>query len=219
MIELLLAVALSYFVGGIPTSIITGKVFRGIDIREHGSGNAGATNVFRVLGWKLALPVMLVDVLKGTFATLVISGLALGAVAIPDTGVRLACGVAAVAGHIWTPYAHFRGGKGVGTAFGVLVSLAPLPALFAALIWITIVLFTGYVSLGSITGALTVPVLLYVIPSVRGVPPDRILLVTTILLALSIVFTHRSNIRRLLSGVENRFNTPFVRARNREVGA
>ncbi len=216
MFRLLIAIIISYLVGGIPTALVTGKVFRGIDIRQHGSGNAGATNAFRVLGWKIALPVMLVDVLKGTFATLVISKLALGSVGWPATAVELACGVAAVFGHIWTPYAGFRGGKGVGTALGVLIGLAPLAMLFAALVWLALVMFTGYVSVGSMLGAVSVPFFVALAARLQHQPLDGVTLGATVFLAVLIVFTHRSNIRRLISGTENRFNTPFVKKRQAE---
>ena len=216
MLRLLIAVVVSYLVGGFPTALVTGKVFRGIDIRQHGSGNAGATNAFRVLGWKVALPVMIVDVLKGTFATLVISKLAVGSVAWPVAAVELACGVAAGLGHIWTPYAGFRGGKGVGTALGVMIGLAPLAMLFAALLWFALVMFTGYVSVGSMLGAISVPFFVALAARLQHRPVDTVTLVATVFLAVLIVFTHRSNIRRLLSGTENRFNTPFVRKRQAE---
>jgi len=216
VLRLLVAILVSYFVGGFPTALVTGKVFRGIDIRQHGSGNAGATNAFRVLGWKIALPVMIVDVLKGTFATLVISKLALGAVGWPPTAVELVCGVAAVFGHIWTPYAGFRGGKGVGTALGVMIGLAPLAMLFAAVLWLAVVMFTGYVSVGSMLGAVSVPFFVALAAKLQHQPVDRVTLGATVFLAVLIVFTHRSNIRRLLAGTENRFNTPFVKKRRAE---
>jgi len=211
VLGILLAVVLSYLLGGIPTAILVGKVFRGIDIREYGSGNAGATNAFRVLGWKLALPVVVVDVLKGTAAVLLVARLASLPAGQPATWVRLACGVAAVAGHVWTPYAGFRGGKGVGTAFGAMVALLPIPLLIAAGIWLVIVLVSGYVSLGSMVSAVSVPALVYLTRFRHPEGRDPVLLWTTVLLALGVLFTHRSNIRRLLAGKENRFSTPFVK--------
>ncbi len=219
MAQLIFAVVVSYLLGGIPTSVIVGKVFRGIDIRQHGSGNAGATNAFRVLGWKLALPVVVVDILKGTVAVLFVSALAIGAVKAPEVVIRLACGIAAIAGHIWTPFAGFRGGKGVGTGFGVMIALAPLPLLLGAVVWIVLVLFTGYVSVGSIVGAISVPIWMLLVAELRGSSPDLIVLWTTVVVALGIVFTHRSNIRRLLEGRENRFRTPFVKLEVKQGGA
>ncbi|MDZ7374729.1 MAG: glycerol-3-phosphate 1-O-acyltransferase PlsY, partial [candidate division KSB1 bacterium] len=157
MLRILFAAVLSYLMGGFPTAIVVGKLFRGIDIRQYGSGNAGATNAFRVLGWKLALPVVLIDVFKGVAAVLFVAPLALPSAVLPAEAVRLICGVAAVAGHVWTPYAGFRGGKGVGTGFGAMIAIAPLPTAMASIVWIWVVLLTGYVSLASMLGAASVP--------------------------------------------------------------
>ncbi len=202
----LLAIALAgYLLGSIPTAIIVSKVFHGIDIREHGSGNAGATNVFRVLGWKSALLVMLVDVGKGVVATLYASQLVFAPVTVEPVYLKLLAGLAAVFGHIWTVFAGFRGGKGVGTAAGMLLALYPIAVLICLAIFVIVVYSTRYVSLGSITAAVSLPIVLLIMKQGfhKFVEPE--LMAFSVFIAVLIVFTHRSNIRRLISGTENRF--------------
>jgi len=201
----LLAILLSgYLVGSIPTSIITGKVLRGIDIREHGSGNAGATNVLRVLGWKPAVVVMLVDVGKGALATLVCSRLRIDPIALDPIVLRIIAGSAAVVGHVWTIFAGFRGGKGVGTAGGMLIALYPIAALVCLIIFGTLVATTRYVSVGSISAAIALPVVLILLDRVFGRPVPSLLFDLSLVMTVLIVFTHRSNIKRLIQGTENR---------------
>ncbi|MDQ7064175.1 MAG: glycerol-3-phosphate 1-O-acyltransferase PlsY [candidate division KSB1 bacterium] len=202
----LLVIALAgYLLGSIPTAIIVSKVFHGIDIREHGSGNAGATNVFRVLGWKSALLVMLVDVGKGLVATLYASQLVFAPVMVEPVYLKLLAGLAAVFGHIWTIFGGFRGGKGVGTAAGMLLALYPIAVLICLGIFVIVVYTTRYVSLGSITAAVSLPIVLLIMKQGfhKFVEPE--LMAFSVFIAVLIVFTHRSNIRRLISGTENRF--------------
>jgi glycerol-3-phosphate acyltransferase PlsY len=197
------ALAGSYLLGSIPTSIIVGRVFFGLDIRRHGSGNAGATNAFRVLG---ALPgsiCITVDVGKGAAAVL-LTGL------LPPAGmntevVQLLAGAAAVAGHMWTVFAHFRGGKGVGTAAGMLLAIYPVSLLIAVGVFLLVAIATGYVSLGSITGALAFPVIALLLSFTGLREISAVLLAVAVPIALLIVYRHRDNIRRLLRGEENRF--------------
>lgn len=188
--------ALSYFVGAIPTSYLAGRLFRGIDLREHGSKNLGATNVYRTLGWRYAIPVGLVDIAKGAvpvllFAPRVSDGQLFG----------LACGIAAIVGHVYSVFVRFRGGKGVATAAGVMLGLTPLALGVAALTWLVMLTLTGYVSLSSITAAALFPVAVYVLETLDR--PEILWL--DVLVALAIVWLHRANIRRLLNGTENRF--------------
>lgn len=204
MLSLLIILVTSYLVGSIPTSIITGKVLRGIDIREHGSGNAGATNVLRILGWKPAVFVMLVDVGKGAFATLVCSRLRIDPIALDPILLQIIAGTAAVIGHVWTVFAGFRGGKGVGTAGGVLVALYPIAALVCLIIFGTLVATTRYVSVGSISAAIALPIVLILLDRIFGHPVPSVLFGLSLVMTVLIVFTHRSNIRRLLQGTENR---------------
>ncbi len=205
LLNLLVIVLVGYLLGSIPTAIIVSRLFHGIDIREHGSGNAGATNVFRVLGWKSALLVMLVDVGKGVVATLYASQIVFAPGMIDPVYLKLLAGLAAIFGHIWTVFAGFRGGKGVGTAAGMLLALYPIAVLICLLIFIVVVYTTRYVSLGSITAAVSLPIVLLIMNKGfhKFVEPE--LMAFSVFIAALIVYTHRSNIRRLISGTENRF--------------
>src|SRR5437763_1276628 len=153
------AVVLSYLSGSIPAAYIAGKT-SGVNLREHGSGNLGATNVLRVLGWKIGLLVFLTDILKGAVPVRLLPPLA-GLSADATVWLAVGCGVAAIVGHIRPIFLAFgKGGKGVATACGVFLALAPLQTLLTLLIFVVVVLASGYVSLGSLTGAVSLPVLL-----------------------------------------------------------
>ena len=205
MMTLFLILILSYFAGSIPTAIIVSRLVLKDDIRNHGSKNAGATNVFRVMGWKPALFVVLVDIGKGVLATLVISQI--GTVAIEQTLIQMMAGFAAIAGHIWTVFAGFKGGKGVGTAFGVLLSLAPLASLITFGVWLIIVLLIRIVSIGSLTAGFVFPIVLFLQKQLfDSNVPDSILILGVVLCVL-VLITHRSNIKRLIDGTENRFGS------------
>ena len=188
--------AASYLLGAIPTSYLTGRVFRGIDLREHGSRNLGATNLYRVLGWRYAVPVGLFDAAKGLVPVLVFA---------PQVSsselFALVCGVTAVLGHAFSVFVGFRGGKGVATAAGVMLGLAPVALAAAAVVWAVLVYTTGYVSLGSIVAAAVFPLAVAVLE-----PPDQpLVLWLDVAVAAAIIWFHRGNIRRLLNGTENRF--------------
>ena len=201
---LILLLILAYCLGSIPTSIIAGKTLRGIDIREHGSHNPGATNTFRVLGWKIGVAVGLVDIFKGFAAvTLLPQFIPADPWAAEETR-RMLSGFAVVAGHVWTIFAGFRGGKGVGTAFGVFLGLAPLPSITAAVVWAALTFGTGYVSLGSITAAVALPVSVIALGLWRG-DLSVAMVAVSVILGLLVIVRHRSNISRLLRGEENRF--------------
>lgn len=196
----------SYLTGSLPTSIIAGRLLRGIDIREHGSRNPGATNTFRVLGWKIGVAVGLIDIFKGFFAVWFLARW------IPDDGliapdVRLIlAGVSVILGHVFTVFARFKGGKGVGTAFGVFLGLAPVPSVAAFALWILLVWRTGYVSVGSVAAAVVLPALFIVL----GLYSENLSVPITVLVAavgLFVIYRHRSNLSRLMRGEENRFNT------------
>lgn len=214
-VNLTIIIAASYLAGSFPTSIIVGRLFFHRDIREMGSGNAGGTNAFRAFGWKAGVPVILFDVGKGVIATLLLSKISVFAVFAPAAGgnlllsadaLMLIAGASAVAGHIWTVFARFHGGKGVGTAAGMMVSLYPLALGIVAAEFALVLISTGIVSLGSIIAAISFP-LVIVLLSVTGVQPvSPLLLGFSIAAALLILFTHRTNIKRLMSRKENRFN-------------
>ncbi len=207
MLEIILVLLLSYLIGSFPTAVIAGKLLKRIDIRKHGSGNAGATNVLRVLGWKAALVVMLIDMLKGFAAVYWLVNI------IPDTDdintkalYQIMAGVAAIIGHIFTLFAGFKGGKGVGTAAGVFFGLQPLPVFVCLLVFIGIVYRTRYVSLGSMTAALLLPVILFVQKFALNLAIPIPHIVIGLFLAILIVLTHRENIHRLLQGTENKIS-------------
>lgn len=208
MLSFFTVVLASYLAGAIPTSIIVGKILRGadFDIRTEGSGNAGGTNVFRVLGWKPGLFVMLVDTLKGFVATFWIAHWQpFGSSNIDPTVLPIICGVAAVVGHIWTVFASFRGGKGVGTATGMIVALYPIAALVCFGIFVGVVYFTRFISLGSMIAATCLPLVLFIGEKYFMHDVPDAMFQFSVALAVLIVYTHRQNLRRLLAGTENRF--------------
>lgn len=186
----------SYLVGAIPTSYLAGRLFRGIDLREHGSKNLGATNVYRTLGWRYAIPVGLFDIAKGAVPVLVF------APRVSDSQLfALGCGIAAILGHVFSAFVRFRGGKGVATAAGVMLGLTPLALGVAALAWLLVVALTGYASLASIAAAAVFPVAVYFLGRLDR--PEILWL--DALVAAAIIWLHRANIRRLLNGTESRF--------------
>lgn len=193
----------SYLLGAIPTSYLAGRLFRGIDLREHGSRNLGATNLYRVLGWRYAIPVGLLDAAKGLVPVLVF------APRVSSSELfALVCGLTAVLGHVFSVFVGFKGGKGVATAAGVMLGLTPVALGVAAAVWVTLVFLTGYVSLGSIAAAAVFPIAVFVLE-----PPARPeMLWLDIAVAAAIVWLHRGNIQRLLKGTENRFGRRAVTA-------
>jgi acyl phosphate:glycerol-3-phosphate acyltransferase len=190
-----LLVLAAYLTGAIPTSYIVGRLVRGIDLRQHGSGNLGATNAFRVLGWRAATPILLIDIAKGFAPAFFFP--ALDGVAAP--GWALAYGAAAVIGHAFSIYVGFRGGKGVATGAGVFLALAPVAVLVGLGIWIVLVLTTGYVSLASIVAAAVLPIMV----AVTAAPTE--VLIMSLLLSVFVIHAHRANVRRLIRGEEHRF--------------
>ena len=195
-----LGLLLAYLAGGIPAAYLAGRLVRGIDLRQHGSGNLGATNVYRVLGWKTAAAVMLFDAAKGALPVLLLPRwLAAG---VPGGGYwALGYGLAAIAGHVRSPYFLWRaGGKGVATASGVFLALVPIPTLLAIAVWALVLRASGYVSLASLAAAVTLPVAVGVMLGVRAP-----VFALTLLVAAFVFWTHRANIARLRRGEEHRF--------------
>jgi glycerol-3-phosphate acyltransferase PlsY len=192
------ALALSYLSGSIPFAAIAGKL-RGVDLRKHGSGNLGATNVFRVLGWKIGVAVFLADALKGALPVFFLPPRIVSA---RDPVLwAIACGIAAIAGHVRPLFLGLRkGGKGVATAAGVFFALAPIPMAITFAVFVGVVLGTGYVSLGSLISAIVLPALLLV-----TLGPRAPLFVVSTVVALFVFWTHRTNIARLRRGEEHRF--------------
>lgn len=207
MSGLIFIIVLSYLVGSFPTSIVVGKVLRGIDIREYGSGNAGGTNVFRVLGWKPGVFVMAFDIFKGFAATFWIAKIVGSPQPVGPELVQIIAGCAAIVGHIWTVFAKFRGGKGVGTAAGMLLALYPVALSVCVAVFAIVLFATHIVSVSSMSAALTLPVVLTIFRYVMHRDLATSLYIFSFFAAGLIVFTHRANIKRLLKGEENRFGS------------
>ena len=215
MLLLAIIVILSYLVGSIPNSILISKAVSGIDIRNHGSGNAGGTNVMRVLGWKYGLVVIFLDALKGAIAVVIISRLFYGPLPFENvspfddfTLVQIIAGMSAVIGHIWTVFAGFKGGKGIATALGMLLTLITIDMLIAVGIFALVVLISRYVSLGSIIAAISVPSTLFIRENLFHVdiPGYSTLLPFIIGVSVLVIFTHRKNLARLINGSENKIS-------------
>ena len=190
-----LLILASYLIGAFPTSYLVGKLVRGIDLREHGSGNLGATNTFRVLGWTAAVPVFIVDTVKGLIPTAFFPRWD-GA---PEPTWAIGYGAAAIIGHVFSIYVGFKGGKGVATASGVFLALAPVAVGVGMAVWVAVLSITGYVSLASVLAAVVVPMVVLI---VQGVGPVFGL---ALAIGVFVIFAHRANIKRLLRGEEHRF--------------
>lgn len=214
MISIAIIAILSYLVGSIPTAIIVAKAKKGIDIRQHGSGNAGGTNVIRVLGWKTGLFVIVCDMAKGLFATMVVSLLifVLPFETRPPfddyTVVQIIAGCVAMLGHIWTLFAGFKGGKGIATAGGMLIGIAPIEVAVSLGVFAIVLLISHYVSLGSLTAATTFPLTMFLRENffMVEIPGYHTLIWFSVGISLLIIYTHRSNVQRLLKGTENRIS-------------
>ena len=189
----------SYIVGAIPASFIMGRLARGIDLREHGSGNLGAANTFRVLGSRAAVPVLLFDIGKGFFAVWYLSGLGGSAI-----WFSLIAAVSVVIGHNYSVFVRFSGGKGVGTTAGAFMALAPYAVLICVLIWLVALLLTRIVSLASMIAALCLPVAVYLSNLLLDAGTHLSVLVLSVVVAILVIYKHRPNIRRLREGSEKR---------------
>lgn len=202
LLELGVKFLLSYFIGSVMGSIVVGAMRGGVDIRTMGSGNAGGTNALRTQGWKFALGVMIIDVGKGAIAVGVIPALALPFVAqdpmLPREFLAVCCAAAAVIGHVWPMWHRFRGGKGAATLVGTMTVLAPALLIPVLIAWALVLTLFGYVGLATITAALSAPVYL----ALTRLPAGKPLFVYASLCALFMVYTHRSNIRRMRQGEE-----------------
>jgi glycerol-3-phosphate acyltransferase PlsY len=195
-----MGVVIAYLLGSIPTAVWYGKIFHGTDVRQHGSGNAGATNSLRTFGRTAGIIVLIIDFLKGFLAVLSAQFL------FPDTNkyMPLIMGIAAVLGHLYPVFAQFRGGKGVATALGVIAATFPMTVIGCVIVFAIIVFLTRYVSLGSMLGALAFPVQIAFNAWNTNPEQDHYYLVFASALFLILVFTHRHNIQRLMKGTENK---------------
>lgn len=201
----IIAGVFSYLLGSLPTAYLAGKILKKIDIREHGSGNVGATNVFRVLGKYPGIAVLCIDILKGVLAVTVVANI----FGLTEVVERVTLGLIAVAGHNWTVFLNFKGGKGVATSLGIFVGLSICLPSFRIVIILTVLawgicfLLTGYVSLSSILAAIVLP--LTMVATNQGLS----LICFGVVASIFIVVRHRANIKRLLSGQESRVVLPF----------
>lgn len=199
--KFLAGILVSYLVGSVPTGYGIGRIVRGVDIREHGSGNVGATNVFRVVGKAWGLLVLSVDILKGFLSSKWLP-LYFSSETVSPYVTALVFGLAAIAGHSWTVWLRFRGGKGVATSIGVLLALAPEAAGAALFVWLLLFAWKRYVSLASLGMALSFP--LAILGFYRTAEFFPILFAGGLGLSVFIFYTHRENIRRLRKGTEKR---------------
>lgn len=204
-IEIICAL-MAYLLGSIPSAIWVGRKFYGIDVREHGSGNAGATNVFRVLGKGPGTVVLLMDIVKGYLAVVLAYMMEkhLYSEEIPNASnswfFPVVFGVLSVIGHMLPVFAKFKGGKGVATLFGIIIALDPRVAGLALLVFVLVNIVTGYVSVGSLMAGLSIPVLFLQVFGYR----DMSIVVFGVSVGVLIVYTHRKNIKRLMAGEETK---------------
>ena len=215
MFLLAIIVILSYLVGSVPTGIIVSKFAKGIDIRNHGSGSAGGTNVMRVLGWKHGFLVILLDTLKGALAVVIVARLYFGPLPFANvspfddfTLVQIIAGISAVIGHVWTVFARFRGGKGIATGLGMLLMLITVEMLIAVGVFILVVTISKYVSLGSLIATISIPVSLILRENVfhEHINGYNTILPFVIFLTIFIIYTHRKNVVKIFNGTESKLS-------------
>jgi glycerol-3-phosphate acyltransferase PlsY len=205
-------IAFAYLIGSIPTALLISKKFFGIDIREYGSGNMGATNTFRVLGSRYGTIVMIVDILKGVVASslyVIIPFYVDGDNELERTNLIIGLGMAAVLGHIFPIFAHFKGGKGVATLFGMVLAMQPIIAACCVGVFLLVLYLTRYVSLSSILAAAMLPISVLWIWN----ESETLYRVFALFVAILVIFTHQKNIGRLIRGVESRI--PILKHRDR----
>ena len=208
-----LLIILAYLIGSVPTALIISKRFFGIDIRDYGSGNMGATNAFRILGPKFGTIIMVLDILKGMFAVGLFYFLPYYlSNELARTNFMMGLGLAAVLGHIFPIFAGYKGGKGVATLLGMLIAVQPVVAVCCVAVFVVVLLLTRYVSLSSILGAIMLPV------SVLWIWNEHELSyrIFALSVALLVIITHQKNIGRLIKGRENRI--PILKHRDRKKG-
>ena len=213
--ELLLKLVLSYLLGSVSGSILMGKLKR-VDIRKMGSGNAGGTNAFRTMGTSFALGVLFIDVLKGFIAVKFLPSIALGGIlkthTIETELLHIACGIGVVMGHVYPVYHEFKGGKGAGTMVGVLAAIFPTSFFICFSIWLIIFIFSGFVGLSTIIAGIALPICTHIFYPNGIYSPFGYF---SLLVAIFITYTHRSNIRRMISGNENRFEKVMIFCKKR----
>jgi len=197
ILHLVAAIFAAYLIGSIPFGYLAGRVLKGVDIRKHGSGNVGATNVFRVVGKLPGIAVLLLDILKGYIAvTILVVLFSRANLPVGENTFKILFGLACVLGHNWTIFLKFKGGKGVAATVGVLIGLAPAAIAAWAVIWFLVFIATRYVSLSSLAASVLAPLCALLFKE----PKESVILITA--LSILIIYRHRSNIKRLLKGEE-----------------
>jgi len=206
--ELIIKLGLSYLIGSTSGSVLLGKL-KGVDIRNLGSGNAGGTNAFRTQGAAFATGVLFVDIMKGFISAKFISAMNLPIFpgTLDPNLLIILCGIAAILGHVYPIYHGFRGGKGGGAAVGMVFAISWPTISLAILLWLVILLLTGFVGLGTMLGSISV---IYFAHYFKDAINNPYFLPFTVLLSLFIIYTHRSNIKRMLDGTENRFEKAMI---------
>ena len=212
MLSTVTVILISYLMGSVPSAIWVGKIFKGVDVREHGSGNAGTTNTFRVLGVPFGVTVFVMDFMKGFIPSFWLSVLAFdlfsGPLAPPlwdvEAFLKISCGLFAVVGHMFPVFANFKGGKGAATACGMLFGVEPISISISAAIFVLTILATKYVSLASMLASFFYPITLLVMRYVLGIDIDGSIIIFSILVATGIIYRHKSNIQRLKDGTESK---------------
>jgi len=201
MMMIIIAFIAAYILGSIPTSYIMGKIIKGIDIRKYGSGNVGATNALRILGTKVGIFTLIIDIGKGFLAVIIARSI----LPEPSDLLIIITGLFAILGHIFTVFLNFKGGKGVATSAGVFIALVPIPVAISLIVFILTVWISKFVSLGSILGALTLFISELVI-NLRNSFSELEIFIFTFLIALFIIIRHKANIQRLINGNENKIS-------------
>jgi glycerol-3-phosphate acyltransferase PlsY len=195
-----LLIILAYLIGSIPTAVWIGKRFYGIDVREFGSGNAGATNTFRVLGKKAGIPVLIIDIIKGSSAVAIAYFSSFIAGSPEFVNLQLGLGVAALVGHIFPVFAGFRGGKGVATLLGIVVCILPVAASLSLVIFLLVLFLSRMISLSSMLAGVSFPIILNIFLHNH----NPVLTTFSILVAVLLIITHRKNIKRILTRQESK---------------
>jgi acyl phosphate:glycerol-3-phosphate acyltransferase len=201
ILHLIISIVIAYLLGSIPSAVWIGKRFHNIDVREHGSGNAGTTNTIRVLGWATGIPVLIIDIVKGWLASMlpVFFHLADHGSALL-TNLQLITGIISIIGHIFPVFAGFRGGKGVATVFGVFLALQPVLTFCVIGVFLFVFLTTGIVSISSMCAGISFPLFLLLIFDT----PSTLFKIFSVIVGLALLVTHRTNIVRLWRGEETK---------------
>jgi acyl phosphate:glycerol-3-phosphate acyltransferase len=211
MLTAVIIIILSYLLGSISFGVLIGKIWKGMDVRNYGSKSAGFTNVHRVIGTVPAIIVLVLDIAKGMIAVLVVAHINLGPVRMNPIDLEAIAGALAIVGHVFPVYFGFRGGKGIATGLGVLWSIIPLEVSLALMLFLIIVLFTRYISLGSLSASFFILLALTFEKFYLKTEVTTLLFIMIVFLTAFIFYNHRSNIKRLLNGTESKFGRKIIR--------